>query len=94
MAVHGELEQIEQPRALVAAQAEQLPARRRPPLHTVVELVEVWLAAAHDGKPSTWRNDRQAVRRISLTALELDALREHDLGGRVLTLEHGCPTRC
>lgn len=29
----------------------------------------MWLAAAHDWKPSTWRNCRQAVQRILLTAL-------------------------
>ena len=67
--VHDDLEQAEQCRALLAAQAEQLRERRRPPLQTVAELLEVWLAAAHDWKPSTWRNYRQAVRRISLTAL-------------------------
>lgn len=67
--VHGELAEAEQRRAMLAAQAEQLRERRRPPLRTVAELLAVWLVAAHDWKPSTWRGYRQAARRISLTSL-------------------------
>lgn len=68
MTVHGELAEAEQRRALLAAQAEQL-RERRPPLRSVAELLEVWIAARHDWKPSTGGGYRQAARRLSLTPL-------------------------
>ena len=63
--VHGDLADVEQQRALLAQQAEQLRARAVVPLGTVTDLLAVWLAAEHDWKPSTWQNYRQAARRLS-----------------------------
>lgn len=63
--VHGDLADVEQQRALLAQQAEQLRARAVVPLGTVNDLLAVWLAAEHDWKPSTWQNYRQAARRLS-----------------------------
>ena len=63
--VHGQLADAERHRALLAAQAEQLRARGQRPLRTVGELLEVWLAAEYDWKPSTWQGYRQAARHLS-----------------------------
>jgi hypothetical protein len=60
--VRGNLAIAEQQRALLAAQAQQLRARGQRPLRTVGDLLEVWLTAEHDWKPSTWQGYRQAAR--------------------------------
>ena len=62
--VRGELEQAEQRRAELAAQAARLRALRQPPLRTVGQLLRVWLDAEHDWKPSTWQGYRHSVRRL------------------------------
>lgn len=67
--VHGDLAEAERRRALLAAQAEQLRRRERPPLRTVADLLAVWLAAEHDWKPSTWENYRQTARRLTAEPL-------------------------
>lgn len=67
--VHGELAEAEQRRVLLAAQAEQLRDRRQRPLRTVADLLEVWLAAEHDWKPSTWQGYRQAARHLTADPL-------------------------
>ena len=67
--VRGELADAERARALLAAHASQVRAQRQPPLRTVAELLEVWLAAEHDWKPATWQNYRLAVRRLTADPL-------------------------
>ncbi|TAL22378.1 MAG: hypothetical protein EPN99_06090 [Frankiales bacterium] len=63
--VRGDLAEAERARAPLAAHASQVRAQRQPPLRTVAELLEVWLAAEHDWKPATWQNYRLAVRRLT-----------------------------
>lgn len=67
--VQGELADVEERRVLLAAQAEQLRVRRQLPLRTVADLLELWLAAQHDWKPSTWQGYRQTARRLSADPL-------------------------
>jgi integrase len=65
VAVHGDLAHAQRQRELLAAQAELLRARAGPPMRTVADLLAVWLAAAHDWKPSTWQNYRIAAARLT-----------------------------
>jgi hypothetical protein len=67
--VQGELADVEERRVLLAAQAEELRVRRQLPLRTVADLLELWLAAQHDWKPSTWQGYRQTARRLSADPL-------------------------
>ena len=63
--VRGDLTEAQRQRELLAAQAEQLRARAGPPLRTLADLLEVWLQAEHDWKPSTWQNYRIAAARLT-----------------------------
>ncbi|MBW3647478.1 MAG: hypothetical protein KY440_06860, partial [Actinobacteria bacterium] len=67
--VRGELAEAERRRVMLAAQAEELRRRKQRPLRTAADLLETWLTAEHDWKPSTWQNYRQATRRLSADPL-------------------------
>ncbi len=69
--VHGELADAEERRALLAAQAEQLRARRQQPLRMVRDLLDLWLSAEHTWNPSTWQGYRLAARRLAADPLSL-----------------------
>ena len=63
---HGALEDAEQRRRELAAQfAEYRSIRRAAPFLTVGELLERWLAAQHDWRPSTWTGVRSNVKALS-----------------------------
>ena len=63
--VRGQLAEAKQRRALLAAQADELRRRGQPPVGTLADLLQVWLAAEHDWKPSTWQGYRQVARRLT-----------------------------
>ena len=63
---HGALEDAEERRRELAAQfAEYRSIRRAAPFLTVGELLERWLAAQHDWRPSTWVGVRSNVKALS-----------------------------
>jgi integrase len=63
---HGALEDAEERRRELAAQfAEYRSIRRGAPFLTVGELLERWLAAQHDWRPSTWTGVRSTVKVLS-----------------------------
>jgi integrase len=67
---HGALEDAEERRRELAAQfAEYRSIRRAAPFLTVGELLERWLAAQHDWRPSTWTGVRSNVKALSADAL-------------------------
>ncbi len=93
--VYGGLADAEQARALLAAQAGQVRAQRQRPLQTVADLLEVWLAAEHDWKPSTWQNYRLAAGRLTadpLSGRQPDRLSPPVLRAAMRTWQqHGVP---
>jgi len=75
---HGSADDAEERRRELAAQfAEYRSIRRAAPFLTVGELLERWLAAQHDWRPSTWTSARSNAK-----ALTADAI----AGRRVATL--------
>ena len=63
---HGALEDAEERRRELAAQfAEYRSIRRAAPFLTVGELLERWLCAQHDWRPSTWVGVRSNVKALS-----------------------------
>ena len=62
--VRGDLEQAQQQRELLAAQAEALRANAGPPMRSLADLLAVWLQGEHDWKPSTWQSYRIATARL------------------------------
>jgi hypothetical protein len=64
--VHGALEDAEERRRELATQfAEYRSIRRAAPFLTVGELLERWLCAQHDWRPSTWPGVRSNVKALS-----------------------------
>ena len=63
--VVGELADARRRQEELAAQATALRLSQQQPLRTVGELLERWMSAEHDWKPSTWSGYRLAVRRLS-----------------------------
>ena len=64
--VHGAAEDGEERRGELAAQfAEYRAVRRAAPFLTVGELLERWLVASHDWRPSTWTSARSNVKALS-----------------------------
>src|ERR1019366_3394567 len=67
---HGTPEDAEERRSELASQfAEYRAVRRAAPFLTVGELLEQWLAAHHDWRPSTWSSARSNVRALSADAI-------------------------
>ena len=63
---HGSLEDAEERRRELAAQfAEYRSIRRAAPFLTVGELLERWVAAQHEWRPSTWVGVRSNVKALS-----------------------------
>lgn len=62
--VRGDLEQAQQQRELLAAEAEALRADAGPPLPSLADLLAVWLKGEHDWQPSTWQSYRIATARL------------------------------
>jgi integrase len=65
VAVRGDLAEAQRQRELLAAQADALRRENGPPLRTVADLLEVWLSAEHDWKPSTWQGYGIAAARLA-----------------------------
>jgi integrase len=67
---HGTASDAEERRRELAAQfAEYRTIRRAAPFLTVGELLERWLAAQHDWRPSTWTGVRSNVKALSADAI-------------------------
>ena len=67
---HGALEDAEERRSELAAQfAEYRAVRRAVPFLTVGELLERWMAAHHDWRPSTWSSARSNVKALTADVL-------------------------
>ena len=63
---HGALEDAEERRSELATQfAEYRAVRRAAPFLTVGELLERWLAAQHDWRPSTWSSARSNAKALT-----------------------------
>src|SRR5664280_714137 len=67
---HGTATDAEERRRELAAQfAEYRSTRRAAPFLTVGELLERWLAAQHDWRPSTWTSARSNAKALSVDAI-------------------------
>jgi len=67
---HGALEDAEERRSEFASQfAEYRAVRRAAPFLTVGELLEQWMAAHHDWRPSTWSSARSNVKALNADVL-------------------------
>ena len=67
---HGALEDAEGRRSELASQfAEYRAVRRAAPFLTVGELLERWMAAHHDWRPSTWSSARSNVKALAADVL-------------------------
>ena len=67
---HGALEDAEKRRKELAKQfAEYRAVRRAAPFLTVGELLERWMAAHHDWRPSTWSSARSNVKALTADAI-------------------------
>jgi len=67
---HGALEDAEERRSELAAEfAEYRAVRRAAPFLAVGELLERWMAAHHDWRPSTWSSARSIVKALTADAI-------------------------
>jgi len=67
---HGALEDAEERRSELASQfAEYRAVRRAAPFLTVGELLERWMVAHHDWRPSTWSSARSNVKALTADVL-------------------------
>ena len=94
---HGAADDAEERRRELAAQfAECRSVRRAAPLLTVGELLERWLAAQHDWRPSTWtgaRSNAKALRADAIAGRRVSTLRPEVVRVAVAQWPHRGP-RC